>query len=263
MSAIIRTNDGSSAVMSHTLIKRIPVNYTPGTEIMYNEKMLFTTGRTIRDNDMKVFFCALKTYTDNKYDALQELIDESVDEIDTKSTSFEISVAEMSNLIYNRGGRAKRIIESLERMSEMKIHLLSDTGENMGFVNLITGAILSKDRKTIEIGMNKSFLHDMIRNRIQYNFPKMLSLGGINFRLYIAMQQRKYLDKKTKKYKYTNVEHDELQDILNIHHKNAKYAIADAFKEIGINFILDKNNKWFYDRTQKSINSTYNTKETV
>ena len=36
---------GSSAVMSHTLLKRIPVNYTPGTEIMYGDKILYTTGK--------------------------------------------------------------------------------------------------------------------------------------------------------------------------------------------------------------------------
>ena len=242
-------NDG--AIISHTLIKRIPVNYESGTAIEYEGKMLFSTGRTVRDNDMKVFLTVLKAYTDNRHDILREIKESKplTGAVSTKAASFTISVAEVSNAIYKRGGRGTRLIESLERMSEMKIHLLDGKGNKMGFVSLVTGAILSKDRKTIEIGMNQSFLEDMAKTMLQYNFPKMLELQGINFRLYIAMQQHKY-HKGKGIYGYTYVDHHELCRTLNLRDRNAKAKIAEAFQNIDINYKLRGDGKWFYPKKE-------------
>lgn len=241
--------EGNSAVLSHTLIKRIPVNYTPGTSIQYGNKILFVTGRTLRPADMKVFFCVLKAYTDNKHDALQSIRGTPITEIDISSTVFAVDVAEISKLAYGTRARGTRLVQSLERMTEMKIHLLNDKSEMMGFVQLVSGAKLSKDRKTLEVAMNKSFLKDMAREMIQYDFPKMLSLNGRAFVLYIAVQQYKYKISEGK-YGYTYIPHEELCNIMNIHGKNAKYDIAKTFKEIGINFVLHSNGKWHYPKAK-------------
>ena len=240
---------GSSAVMSHTLLKRIPVNYTPGTEIMYGGKMLYTTGKTIRDADMKVFLCILKAYTDNKHDALVKAKDIPNVEISLDSTIFNVSVAEISTLAYRQRARGTRLVQSLERFSEMKIHLLDDNGEMMGFVQLVSGAKLSKDKKTLEVAMNKSFFKDMAKTVVQYNFTKMLELKNLDFRLYIAMQQRKYMIKKGR-FGYANIGHNELLDILNMHTRNAKSKIQESFQKIGINFVLGTNNKWHYPKAK-------------
>lgn len=247
---IMKVGSGNSAVMSHTLIKRIPVNYTPGTKILYGGRMLYTTGETVRPADMKVFFCALKAYTDNKYDAIQSAKKISIDEIDMDSTVFSIDVAEISRLAYGTRARGARLIQSLKRMTELSIHLLGDNGEMMGFIQLISGAQLSKDKKTIRVAMNKSFIKDMAKQMIQYDFPTMLSLQGRVFTLYVAIQQYKRPLGKGK-YGYTYIPHEELCNILNEHGKNAKYRIAKTFQEIGINFVLGTNGKWFYPSVKK------------
>ncbi len=241
--------DGNSAVMSHTLLKRIPVNYTPGTEIMYGDRMLYTTGKTIRDADMKVFLCILKAYTDNKHDALVKAKNSPTVEISLDSTIFNVHVAEISTLAYKQRARGTRLVQSLERLAEMKIHLLDDNGDMMGFVQLVGGAKLSKDRKMLEVAMNKSFLKDMAKTVVQYNFPKMLELKNLDFRLYIAMQQRKYMIKKGR-YGYANIGHNELLDILNMHTRNAKSKIQESFQNIGINFVLGTDNKWHYPKAK-------------
>ncbi len=246
--------EGDSAVMSHTLINRIPVNYSPGTEIMYGEHMLYTTGKTVRDADMKVFLCILKAYTDNKHDTLVKAKKRPTVEISLDSIIFNVSVAEISTLAYKQRARGKRLVQSLERLAEMKIHLLDDKGDMMGFVQLVGGSKLSKDRKTLEVAMNKSFLKDMAKTLVQYNFPKMLELKNLDFRLYIAMQQRKYMFKNGR-YAYTNIDHDELLAVLNTNPKNAKSKIKKAFQSIGIDFVLGTNNKWHYPKV-KTVKNT-------
>ena len=256
-SEIMNVSTGNSAVMSHTLLKRIPVNYTPGAAIMYGARVLYSTAKTVRDNDMKVFLCILKAYTDNKFEAIEKAKNTdytlSLDVgTPTNFTDFKINTKEISRLAYNGDTRtrAKRLLDSMERMAGVKIHLIDEKGRKQGFVQLVSGAILSADRKTMSVGINKDFLKDMSREIIQYNFPKMLGLQGINFRLYIALQQRKYHMGKGK-YGYTNIDHEELKNILNIHNVNAKSKIQDAFKEIGINFMLHPNGKWHYPKVEK------------
>ncbi len=247
--------EGNSAVMSHTLVKRIPVNYTPGAQVMYGNVMLYDVPKTIRDNDMKVFLCILKAYTDNKHKAMTNLKDK-YEELSLKSspldfTGFTVDTRDISRAVYPDGNRkrATRLMESLRRMAGIKIYLVDGKGEKMGFVQLVSGAQLSTDKNSITVGINKDFLIDMSKVMIQYSFKKMTSLYGLDFRLFIAMQQRKYLIRKGR-YGYTNIENQELMDVLNIHSVNAKYRIAEAFQNIGINFVLGRNNKWFYPKNK-------------
>lgn len=249
---VMNIGQGSSAVMSHTLIKRIPVNYAPGTQISYGNVMLYDTAKTVRDNHMKVFFCILKAYTDNKYEAIQEAKDINYNlSLDTGApsnfTDFRIDTKEVSSYAYPNDTRTrpKRLLEAMEAMAGLKIYLIDEKGRKQGFVQLVSQAKLSVDRKTMTVGINKDFLKDMSREIIQYNFSKMLQLQGLEFRLYIAMQQRKYMIKRGK-YGYANIEHTELMNVLNIHDREAKYRISEAFQKIGINFELGSNGKWHY-----------------
>lgn len=253
---LMKIGTGASAIMSHTLIKRIPVNYTPGTKIMFGERLLYETGRTISDGDEKTFYCILKAYTDNKFDQLNTIKKNiksgtrMVNDLDIDTAVFDVDVKQISGLAYGKSQRARadRLLESMEKMSELKIYLLSTNGEVMGFVNLVSGAQLSKDKKTLQIAMNKSFLIDIAKEMIQYNFPKMLSLKGRAFRLYVSLQQKKYYNPKTKRYGYGEINHQELCDIMNLHDRRAKYQIAEAFKEIGLKFSLRPNGNWCMDK---------------
>ena len=249
---IMKLGGGRSAVISHTLVKRIPVNYPRGTGIMYGDVMLFDASKTIRDNHLKVFFCILKAYTDNKYDAIVKAknIDYTLSldtDVPSNFTDFNVDTKEISSYAYPNDTRTrpKRILEAMEAMAGLKIYLIDEKGDKQGFVQLVSQARLSVDRKTMSVGINKDFLKDMSRQIIQYDFPTMLQLQGLDFRLYIAMQQRKY-GRSKQKYAYTNVDHQELLQILNLHDREAKYRIAQAFQNIGLNFVLGSNDKWFY-----------------
>ena len=85
-------------------------------------------------------------------------------------------------------------------------------------------------------------------------FVTSTELKNLDFRLYIAMQQRKYMIKKGR-YGYANIAHSELLEILNMHTRNAKSKIQESFQNIGINFVLGIDNKWHYPKT-KTIKNT-------
>jgi hypothetical protein len=247
MSDVLTMNNGSTAIVHSDVLELTPIGYPDGASIRYGNKLLYQATKTIRDADMRVFLCILKAYTDNRYDAIVRTKEEaSITSVDSfEVASFRVDVSQISNIAYGQRARGTRLLEAMERIAGLKIHLLNDKGEAVGFVNIVAGVELSKDRKSLKIGINKRFLIDMSKKLVSYNFDKLISLNGLDFRLYMVMQGRKYKSGKNK-YCYTNIDDKRLRLALNSDNPNTKAKIAKSFENIGINFTLGNNGKWDY-----------------
>lgn len=228
------------------------VGYPDYHKFKYGDQLLYHMGRRLTDSDKKVFACVIKAYADNSYDLLKAAKDKKLDPMDAEPldiVKFSVSVKEISNLALRDRARPARVLDALKKMAGIQIYLLDDEGNERGFIQVIGGAILSDDKKTIEVSFNKNMLRHFASNMISYNFKELMGYSGFSARLFGVMQGRKYLAKKGKKYdeyRYTNISDAELRFLMNNNDKNSKKKFEEAFKEIGINFVLGRNGKWYY-----------------
>lgn len=255
MENLYKINGGVSAVAPRSILTMMPVGYPAGTKVYWQGTIMYEMVNKISDADIRVFMCALKAFTDNDYDKItksKDYNDIQCGKISAgHSTSFNVSVKELSLVAHNERSRPEKVVKSLSNIAGLQIHLLNEKLASKGFAVLVTGAVLSEDKKTIEVSINTRFLVDMAKNLVQYNFVKMLSFKGLDQRLYMVMQARKFSSGKGK-YGYHCINDDDLRIALNSDSKNSKYAIAKSFKNIGINFVLGRG-RWDYPAKNLNI----------
>lgn len=248
-------NEGHAAIAHNSLFNVIPVNYPPGTAIRWKNTILYEAEKTLRDKDIKVFLAVLKAYSDGRYEALQEKKGEPYGDVPaTAVASVRINIREISDAAFNnQRARPGWIKDALEKVSALKLHLLDDQLKSRGSVRIISGVVLSPDRKEIEVGINKRFLIDMMSNLQQYHFPTAMGLTGRDFRLNLAMQGKKYcINKKKNFYGYEKyISNDYLKCALNLHGKNSEAMIAESLNNLSFNYVLDKNKKNWVRQAQK------------
>lgn len=250
MKEVFELNRGTGAIAPRSVLRVMPVGYPAGTKVYWHGTLMYEMVKKISDADMRVFFCAMKAFTDNNYANMmksKEFSDIECERISTgNTTAFNVSVKELSRVAYKERSRPQKVLNALSNIAGLQIHLLDEKLASKGFAVIVTGAVLSKDKQTIEISVNTRFLVDMAKNLVQYNFEKMLSYKGFTQRLYIVIQGYKFPLGKNK-YGYHNILDKDLRIAMNIaKNPNAKRKLEDAFKELGINFVLCRSGKWDY-----------------
>ena len=262
MSKTYNINTGSSGIIDKSLLSVMPCGHKPNSQFYWKSTLMYEIVRTINDADIAAFLCVVKAYTDNKFDALSkgtgqtfhlaDVVEHNEEDKDLAVSVFSVYVSEVSRLAYNRRASSKMLLESLERISSLNIHLLDDKLRSRGFIKLINAAVLSDDKKTVRVSINRQVLKSLAANKLQYNFDKMLQLKGLAKRLYLVMQNRKYKAGKGK-YRYTNIDDAELRLAMNHNNKDTKKIFERLFKEIGIKFVLGRNGKWFYPEKRLNV----------
>lgn len=247
------SSEGSRAIVGRGLIEYIPVASKPGTLVMAGNEIMFEFKHTVRDADVKVLLCAVKAYTDNHFDAIQSAKGLDPKEYAaTEVASIHLDVAQLSRLAYNERAKGVRLTESIDRWKGVNIHLMHN-GESRGSVSICSGAVLSKDRKTIELGLNKRLIVDMANKMLVYNFDEMLSHKGIAHRAFMGMQMHKHRIGKNKS-GYHRVEDKKWRKQLSLNNDpNAKHKIEKAFKDIGIDFKLHPNGFWDWSNKKTRV----------
>jgi len=229
-------------------LKRIPVGYEKGTVVQVGKGVSYEFGSMVRDNSVKAWLTVLKIYTDNNFARLEEFKEKPITR-DLFSEQFigNFDIQEVKHLLYGKNVKNSRVIDALERISDIKLHVTSN-GSKIGFMRFITSAIILEDRRTLQVSFSAPLLYSMARNMKAFNFKKMLTLDGSALRLFLAMNDSKK-PLKNGKYGYTSKDHTELCKTLNIDPDgaNTKGNLLKDFKKVGIDFTYDRfSNKWDY-----------------
>lgn len=248
------SSNGNSSIYHRIMFQNIPVGYPAGTVIKKFKGIEFKTLQTLNDGDMKVFQAVLKIFTDNNHELMETL--SKIDMLSVSNNDFQdvtIPAKEITKLTRFKNRSAKRRLESIEKLSGFTITLRDDDGAMTGFLALVrNSAELTKSGKNISMGINKRFLIALSKDKIQYNFSKMMSYDGLEHRLYSALQSNKYKNTRTGKYGYHAIKHKDLLENLNLEdNRVSKADIAKTFKMLNIAFVFHRGitgNFWDYKR---------------
>jgi len=205
--------------------------------------------KTVTDASVAVWVLLLKIYTDTNLDAVMGLKDTEIStEMFSKQHIGKFKLAEISERIYGKKVKNKRILDLLSAISDIKINIVRG-GKLIGFTRFINNAVILDDRTTIQVGFSAPMLYVLAQQMRLMNIDKYLSLHGSASRLYLVMQGNKQYNKTTGKGKYVKVDHTLLCEAMGVDPdaSNTVFNLKKDFEACGINFIYHKFEKfWFY-----------------
>jgi len=246
----LHVGTGSSAILGKNILCVGLCGKHDNMQFVWEKTLMYSLTSTITDRDMRVFYCIIKAFTDNQHDNIKNKLSKlkaSEKEGDTlKSIIFKVDAKEISKLAFKGRSRPKWIEEALAKIVGISIQTLNVDGvPSRGKASVLNGVEISGDGKGIIVSFNRNMLIHFSQAYIQYNFHKMLSLSGLGQRLFMAMQNYKYFISKNK-YGYTYIPDFELRELMNHDNANTKRVFEKLFKEMGVNFVLGRDGKWFY-----------------
>ena len=205
--AIHENREKTTARIPNFVTAGVPVGDKGFTKIVRISKELniltdhvaYDFNRTVTDASVTVWVLLLKIYTDINLDAIMKFKDTDITpEMFSKQHIGKFNLREISERIYGKKVKNKRILDLLSAIADIKIRVVRESRE-IGFMRFVNNAVILDDRKTIQVGFSAVMLHILSQQMRLMNMDKFLSLKHSARRLYLVMQGYKQYSKKTGK----------------------------------------------------------------